>query len=199
MGDPVGLARLPADVTAAVEACAEALAGCAVQLDVVLRSGDAAPLEELGARRAHCGREVARLLEAARASRRPGPDRSRLAELARSVDRTAEAVESVGWAWARHPVPGCAGVLRAARDGTRSLARAVTMIEDEGGRVVWDARCREREAEARFLARAARAELLAGHDDVRLAAAAHDVLTYASLWLAALGSARAAVLRFGLE
>ena len=64
---------------------------------------------------------------------------------------------------------------------------------------MWDARCREREAEARFLARAARGELLSGQDDVRLAAAAHDLLTYASLWLAAVARVRAAVLRFSLD
>ncbi len=199
MSGPIGLERLPADVSAWVEACATALAACAAQLDAVIAGSGAAAVEEMDLRRAACGHAAAELLAAVRASRRPGPDRSRLAELARTTDRTAEAVNSVAWAWSRHPIPQLANVLRAIRDATRAASRAAASIEDEGARQVWDARCREREAEARFLARAARGELLSGHDDVRLAAAAHDLLTYASLWLAAVARLRAAMLRFSLE
>jgi hypothetical protein len=196
---PIGLARLPADVSASVEACASALAACAAQLDAVIARAGGAAVEEMDLRRAACGHAAGELLAVVQASRRPGPDRSRLAELARTVDRTAEAVDAVAWAWSRHPIPRLADVLRAIRDATRAASRAVASLEDEGGRLVWDARCREREAEARFLAREARAELLSGQDDVRLAAAAHDVLTYASAWLAAVARLRAAVLRFSLE
>jgi len=196
---PIGLERLPADVSASVDACAAALAACATQLDAVIAGAGTAPVEEMDLRRAACGHAAAELLTAVRASRRPGPDRSRLAELARAVDRTAEAVDSVAWAWSRHPIPQLADVLRAIRDATRAASRAAASIEDEGGRLVWDARCREREAESRFLARAARRELLSGQDDVRLAAGAHDLLTYASLWLAVVARLRAAVLRFSLE
>jgi hypothetical protein len=196
---PVGLARLPADVADAVSACASALEACAAQLDAVLTRPVAAELEAMGERRAACASAGAELLAAVRASRRPGPDRSRLAALARSVDRTAEAVESVAWAWARHPVPELADVLRALRDATRAAARSTAAVEDEAGRLVWDTRCREREAEARFLARAGRGALLGRQDDVRLAAAAHDLLAYASVWLDALAGNRSAVLRFSLE
>ena len=198
MSDPVGLARLPADVSASVDAGATALAACAAQLDDVLaRPGDES-LAAMTLCRAECVRTTAELLAAVAASRRTGPDRSRLAELARAGDRTAEAVESVAWAWTRHPIPEVADVLRALRDGTRAAACAARAIEDENARLVWDARCREREAEARFLARAARGELLARQADVIRATAAHDLLTYASLWLAALAGLRAAVLRFSL-
>lgn len=199
MSDPVGLARLPADVVASVEACASALTACAAQLDeVIARPGDAS-VEAMGRRRADCGDAAAALLAVVGASRRPGPDRSRLAELARCADHTADAIESVAWAWARHPLPQLADVLGATRDATRAAAKAAVALEDEGCRLVWDARCREREAEARFLARAARGELLARQDDVHLAAAANDVLTYASLWLAALARLRADVLRCSLD
>ena len=198
MSDPVGLARLPADVADSVQACASALARCANELDAVLtHSGDEA-LAAVGERRAACARAAGELLDAVRASRRPGPDRSRLAALARSVDRTAEAAEAVAWAWARHPIPELADVLRALRDATRSAARAVAAVEDEAGRLVWDTRCREREAEARFLARAGRGTLLGRQDDALLAAAAQDLLAYASLWLEALTVLRAALLRFSL-
>ena len=196
MSDPVGLARLPADVADSVEACASALARCAAELDAVLTHPGDEALAAVGERRAACARAAGELLDAVRASRRPGPDRSRLAALARSVDRTAEAVEAVAWAWARHPIPELADVLRALRDATRSAARAVAAVEDEAGRLVWDTRCREREAEARLIARAGRSALVGRQDDARLAAAAQDLLAYASLWLEALTVLRAAVLRF---
>jgi len=199
VSDPVGLARLPADVAESVEVCASALARCAGDVDRVLASPGADALAAIGERRAGCARAAMDLLEAVRESRRPGPDRSRLAALARSVDRTSEAVENIAWAWARHPVPELADVLRALRDATRAAARAAAAVEDEAGRIVWDTRCREREAEARFLARAGRGALLGRQDDVRLAAAAQDLLVYASLWLDALAGTRAAVLRFSLE
>ena len=145
--------------------CASELAGCAAQLDAVLSRGPEA-LEELGERRATCARVTRELLTAIRSSRRTGPDRARLAELARSADRTAEAIESVAWAWVRHPIPELADLLRAQRDATRAAARAVDALEDEGHRGVWEARCREREAEAACLARAARRVLLVEQDDV---------------------------------
>jgi len=81
----------------------------------------------------------------------------------------------------------------------RAGAKAIEALEVEYDRLVWDTRCREREAEARFLARSARGALLARQDDVRLAAAAHDLLTYAGLWQAAIGRMRAALLRCSLE
>lgn len=199
VNDPVGLARLPADVTASVSACASALAACAAQIDAVISSGGGAELEIMGDCRAASGRSTAALLTAVGTSRRPGPDRARLAALARASDRTAEAVETVAWAWARHPIPELADVLRALRDATRAAARGIASIEDGSSRLVWDTRCREREAEARFLARAGRATLLGRQDDPRLAAGAQDVLGYASLWLDALAGVRAAVLRFSLE
>ena len=195
----VGLARLPADVTAALGAGAAALSECVAQLDQVLVRVDDGTLEAIGERRACCGGATAELIAAVGSSRRAGPDRARLTALARSTDRTAEAVEAVAWAWARHPIPEASDVLRALRDATRAAARAVAALEDEGTRVVWETRCREREAEARFLARAARDELLARQEDVLLAAAAHDVLTYASLWLAALARLRADLLRCSLD
>jgi hypothetical protein len=198
VNDPVGLARLPADVADSVEACASALERCASQLDTVLDSRGGAGPEAIGERRATCGLAAAALLAAVGENRRPGPDRSRLAALARALDRTAEAVESAAWAWARHPIPELADVLRAQRDATRAAARAAAAVEDEAGRLVWDTRCREREAEARFLARAAREALLGRQDDVRLAAAAQDLLTYSALWLDAIDATRAAVLRFTL-
>lgn len=105
------------------------------------------------------------MIAAIGSSRRAGPDRARLTALGRAIDRTAEAVEAVAWAWARHPIGEASDVLRALRDATR----------------------------------AARGTLLAGQQDVHLAAAAHDVLTYASLWLAAAAQLRAAVLRCSLE
>lgn len=197
MSDPVGLARLPADVAAAVDACTFALTDCAGQLDAVLARGSA-ELELMSERRGACADATAELLAAVGASRRPGPDRSRLAALARATDRTADAVESVAWAWVRHPVPELADVLRALRDATRAAARAAAAIEDAPGRLVWDTRCREREAEARFLSRAGRGALLGGQDDARLAAAAQDLLAYAAVWLEALTALRAAVLRFSL-
>jgi hypothetical protein len=199
VSDPVGLARLPAELAAAVDASASALAACAAQLDAVLDRADDERLAAMTLHRAECGRTTAELLAAVVASRRTGPDRSRLAELARTADRTADAIASVAWAWSRHPIPELADVLRALRDATRAAARSAASLEDEGGRLAWDTRCREREAEARFLARSARGELIAAQDDVRLAAAAHDVLTYVSLWLAAVARLRAAVLRFSLE
>ena len=199
MSDPVGFERLPSDVAESVEACASALARCASQLDPMLDGTDGDELEAVAERRTSCGYAAAGLLTAVGESRRPGPDRSRLAALARALDRTAEAVESAAWAWARHPVPELADVLRALRDATRAAARAAAAIEDEGARLVWDTRCREREAEARSLARAARGTLLGRQDDVRLAAAAQDLLAYASLWLDAIVATRAAVLRFSLE
>ena len=195
----MGLARLPADVTAALGACAAALAECVAQLDVVLVRVDDGTLQTMGERRAGCERAPAALIAAVGASRRAGPDRARLIALARSIDRTAEAVEAVAWAWARHPIPEASDVLRALRDATRAAARSVEALEDESTRLVWDARCREREAEARFLARAARGELLVRQEDVHLAAAANDVLTYASLWQAALARLRADVLRCSLD
>ena len=197
MSAPVGLARLPADVSAALRECASELAGCAVQLDAVLSRGLAA-LEELGERRAKCALATRELLIAIRSSRRTGPDRARLAELARSADRTAEAIESVAWAWVRHPIPNLAELLRAQRDATRAAARAVEALEEDH-REVWESRCREREAEAACLARAARRMLLAEQSDVLLAAAAHDTLTYAADWLAAVTRLRTAVLRWSLD
>jgi hypothetical protein len=199
VSDPVGLERLPTDVAESVDACASALMRCAAQLDAVLASTDGDWLEAIAERRAACGYAAAGLLAVVGESRRPGPDRSRLAALARTLDRTAEAVESVAWSWARHPIPEMADALRALRDATRAAAKAAAAIEDEAGRLVWDTRCREREAEARFLARAARGTLLGRQDDVRLAAAAQDLLAYASLWLDAIVAMRAAVLRFSLE
>jgi len=71
-------------------------------------------------------------------------------------------------------------------------------VDDEACRHVWDTRCREREAEARFHARAGRGTLLGRQDDALLAAAAQDLLAYASLWLEALTVLRAALLRFSL-
>ena len=198
MSDPVGLARLPADVSDSVHACASELAGCAAQLDAVLSRGVAA-LGETGERRARCATATGELLAAISSSRRTGPDRARLAELARSADRTAGAIETAAWAWARHPIPELADLLRAQRDATRAAARAVEALEDEEHRRVWEARCREREAEAACLARAARRVLLAEQGDVLLAAAAHDTLTYAAEWLAAVTRLRAAVLRWSLD
>ena len=194
----MGLARLPADVAASVDACTSALAACAAQLDRVLSHPGAAELEVMGELRAGCALASADLLGAVTVSRRPGPDRSRLAALARAADRTAEAVESAAWAWARHPIPELADVVRALRDATRAAARAAAAVEDEAGRLVWDARCREREAEARFLARAGRGALLGRQEDALLAAAAQDLLAYASVWLDALAATRAAVLHFSL-
>lgn len=199
MGDQLGLARLPADVTASLGACAAALASCAAQLDAVLAGADPDVLEETTKRRAVCRRAAVDLLAAISASRRTGPDRGELTELARTCDRTAEAVEAVAYAWTRHPIPETADVLHALRDATRAAAKAIESLEKEDCRVVWETRCREREAEARFLGRAARATLLARQDDVSLAAAAHDLLTYTSLWLAAIGRLRAALVRCSLE
>ena len=199
VSNPVGLARLPADVSAGLGACAAALTECVAQLDVVLVRVDDGMLQAIGERRAACGDATVALIAAVGSSRRAGPDRIRLTALARATDRTAEAVEAAAWAWARHPVPEAGDVLRALRDATRAAARAVEALEDEGRRLTWDARCREREAEARFLARSARGELLARQDDVARAAAAHDVLTYASLWQAALAKLRAAVLHCAPE
>jgi len=198
MSNPIGLERLPADLSASLAACASALSGCASQLDQVLARADTPALEQLGQLRGDCGVAVSELLAAVRWSRRAGPDRPRLAELARSADRTAEAIESAAWAWTRHPIPELADVLRALRDATRAAARAVDALEDEEHRMVWGARCRERVAEANFLARAARGALLARQDDVHLAAAAYDLLTYAELWVAAVSRLRAAVLRCSL-
>jgi hypothetical protein len=198
VSDPVGLERLPSDVASSVDALTAVLGRCASDLDpVIAQAGDHA-LEAVEGRRAACGLAAAELLAAVYASRRPGPDRSRLAGLARAVDRTAEAIEAVAWAWARHPVPELANVLRALRDATRAAARAAASLEDEAARRVWDARCREHEAEARALSRAGRAALLGRQDDVFLAAAAQDLLGYATLWLDALVATRAAVLRFSL-
>jgi hypothetical protein len=199
VSDPLGLARLPSDVTASLDACAAALAACAVQLDAVLGGEDPAALEEMAKRRAASRRAVMDLLAAIAASRRTGPDRGELTELARTSDRTAEAIEAVAYAWTRHPIPEAADVLLALRDATRAAAKAIESLEKEDCRLVWDTRCREREAEARFLGRAARATLLSRQDDVSLAAAAHDLLTYTSLWLAALGRLRAALLRCSFE
>ena len=194
----MGLARLPTDVAVSVDACTSALAACAAQLDRVLARPGVAELEVLGELRADCSLSATELLDEVADSRRPGPDRSRLAALARAADRTAEAVESVAWAWARHPIPELADVLRALRDATRAVARAAAAIEDEAGRLVWDSRCREREAEARSLARAGRGALVGRQDDPHLAAAAQDLLAYAAVWLDALATTRAAVLRFSL-
>ena len=132
-------------------------------------------------------------------SRRAGPDRGELTELARTADRTAESVEAVAYAWTRHPIPEAAEVLRALRDATRAAAKEIESLENEDCRLVWDARCREREAEARFLARSARGDLLGRQGDVQLAAAARDLLAYAGLWLAAIGRLRAALLRSTLS
>ena len=199
MGDPVGLARLPAEVTASLDACAAALSACAAQLDDVLAASEPAAMVPMAERRADCSRAANELLAAVRASRRPGPDRTRLAELARTADRTAESIEAVAWAWTRHPIPHAADVLRALRDATRACARALEAVEAEDDRLVWEARCREREAEARFLGRSARGSLLARQDDVRLAAAAHDLLTYVGLWQAAVARLRAALMRCSFE
>ena len=199
MSGSIGLGRLPADVTAALGAGAAALDECVAQLDVVLVRVDDGTLSAIGERRAGCGHATSALLAAVGASRRAGPDRGRLTALGRSIDRTAEAVEAVAWAWARHPIPEATHILRALRDATRAASRAIEALEDDGTRVVWETRCREREAEARFLARAARGELLARQEDVQLAAAAHDVLSYASLWLAALARLRADLLRCSLD
>ena len=199
MSAPVGLARLPADVSAALHECASELAGCAVQLDAVLSRGPAA-LDEVGERRARCALVTRELLAAIAASRRTGPDRARLAELGRSADRTAEAIEAVAFAWVRHPIPELAELLRAQRDATRAAARAVEALEEElEHREVWESRCREREAEAAYLARAARHALLGEQGDVLLAAAAQDTLTYAADWLAAVARLRTAVLRWSLD
>jgi hypothetical protein len=199
VGDPVGLARLPADVTASLDACASALSACAAGLDDVLATSDDAAMVAMAKWRAACSRAANELLGAVRASRRPGPDRTRLAELARLADRTAEAMEAVAWAWTRHPIPEAADVLRALRDATRASARALEAVESEDDRLVWETRCREREAEARFLGRSARGTLLARQDDVRLAAAAHDLLTYVALWQAAVARLRAAVVRCSFD
>ena len=199
MSDPVGLERLPSDVTESVVMFASALERCATQLDALLVADGDRALEAITERRAACAAAASELLTAVAASWRPGPDRSRLAALARSLDRTAESIESVAWAWARHPIPELADLLRAQRDATRAAARAAAAIEDGAGRLVWDARCREREAEARLLSRAARGALLGDQDDVQLAAAVQDLLTYASLWLDAIIGARAAALRFSLR
>jgi hypothetical protein len=199
VNDPVGLERLPSDVTECVMLVVSALERCATQVDALLVARGDGALEAITERRAVCAAAVADLLTAVAASRRPGPDRSRLAGLARSLDRTAESIESVAWAWARHPIPELADLLRALRDATRAAARAAAAIEDGAGRLVWDTRCREREVEARLLSRAGRGALLGDQDDVQLAAAAHDLLTYASLWLDAIAAARAAALRFSLS
>jgi len=198
VSDPVGLARLPAGVSASLRACAAELAGCAAQLDAVLHLGVPA-LEEMGERRAACGRGVRELLAAIESSRRTGPDRARLAQLARSAGRTAEAVESVAWAWVRHPIPELADLLRAQRDATRAVARAVEALEDGERRQVWEARCREREAEAAALARAARGALIWTQGDVALAVAAHDTLTYAANWLETVSGMRSVLLRWSLD
>lgn len=198
MSDPVGLARLPAGVSASLRACAAELAGCAGQLDAVLNLGVPA-LEEMGERRAGCGREVRELLAVIESSRRTGPDRARLAQLARSAGRTAEAVESVAWAWARHPIPELADLLRAQRDATRAVAKAVEALEDGERRQGWEGRCRDREAEAAALARAARAALISTQGDVALAVAAHDTLTYAAGWLQTVAGMRSILLRWSLD
>lgn len=198
MSDPVGLERLPADVTDSVVTFASALERCATQLDALLVADGDRALGAITERRAACAAAAAELLTAVAASWRSGPDRSRLAALGRSLDRTAESIESVAWAWARHPIPELADLLRALRDATRAVARAAAAVEDEAGRLVWDTRCRDREAEAQLLSRAARRALLADQNDVQLAAAAHDLLTYTSSWLDAIVAARAAVLRFSL-
>ena len=199
MSGSVGFARLPADVTAALEGCSVALADCVAQLDVVLVRVDDPTLQAMSELRARCGRATSAAIAAIGSSRRSGPDRARLTALARSTDRAAEAVEAVAWAWARHPIPEASDVLRALRDATRAAARSVAALEDESTRMVWDSRCRERAAEGRLLARVARDELLVRQEDVRLAAAAHDVLTYASLWLTAIAQLRADVLRCSLD
>ena len=198
MSDPVGLARLPAGVSASLRACAAELAGCAGQLDAVLNLGVPA-LEEMGERRAGCGREVRELLAVIESSRRTGPDRARLAQLARSAGRTAEAVESVAWAWARHPIPELADLLRAQRDATRAVAKAVEALDDGKRRQGWEGRCRDREAEAAALARAARAALISTQGDVALAVAAHDTLTYAAGWLLTVAGMRSILLRWSLD
>src|SRR5688500_14063036 len=201
MSGPAGLARLPGDVAGALAGCTAELAACTGGLDAVMaRSVGAGSLDEMAEHRRRCAGAVAELLAAVRSSRRTGPDRARLAELARSADRTAEAVDAAAWAWARHdPLPELADVLRALRDATRAACNAADALEDEGRREVWAARCREREAEARFLARSARGALVAQQDNVHLAAAAQDGLTYAGLWLAAVTRLRTAVLRCSLE
>ena len=198
MSHPVGLERLPADVSELVGISASALERCATELDSAMVPRGHARLDAVAERRDACAAATSQLLDAVAASRRPGPDRSRLAALARSLDRTAESIESMAWAWARHPIPELTDLLRALRDATRAAARAAAAIEDEAGRLVWDARCRQHEGEARMLDRAARGALLGRQDDVRLATAAQDLLAYASVWLDAIAGARAAVLRFSL-
>ena len=83
----MGLARLPADVAAALGASAAALAECVAQLDAVLAGADDGALQAVGERRAACGDAMTALLAATGSSLRAGPDRARLAAVARSTDR----------------------------------------------------------------------------------------------------------------
>jgi hypothetical protein len=196
---PVGLERLPAGVSEPLHASAENLSSCAAELGIQVARGSVRPPDDAGRRRIESARLTRELLAAIQASRRAGPDRARLAAVARGIDGVVEAVEKTAWSWYRHPVPELGDVLAAIRDATRAAARAVEVLEDDDGRLAWEQRGRERETEAACLTRAARRELFGEQDDAMRALAAQDVLLYAEAWLAAVGRLRAAVARFGLD
>jgi hypothetical protein len=195
----VALARLPAGVSEPLCASAENLIAGAAELGSLVAHRGTRPAEVVAERRVESSRITGELLSAIRESRRTGPDRGRLADVARRLDGVAEAIEKTAWAWSRHPVPAVAGVPSAIRDATRAAARAVMALEDDDDRTVWEWRCREREAEAAHLARAARRALFVEQHDAMLALAGQDVLVQAEAWLAAVTRLRTSVVRFGLD
>jgi hypothetical protein len=195
----VALARLPAGVSELLCASAENVIAGAAELGSLVAHGGTRPVEMVAERRVESSRITGALLSAIRESRRTGPDRGRLADVARQLDGVAEAIEKTAWSWSRHPIPAVAGVPPAIRDATRAAARAVMALEDDDGRTVWERHCREREAEAAYLARAARHSLFVEQHDAMLALAGQDVLIHADAWLAAVTRLRVAVVRFGLD
>lgn len=176
----LGLDRLPQPVATLLEEAAANLLAIANELDALVQ-GDSSSLDEITRIEDTGDRIVHDLIAVVGHSRRLGPDRTRLIELAQDVDDVVDALQVLAWAWSPRPLPELAGLLRALRDAARDAGHAVAATQQQAELRQRLARCREREHEVRQMSRAARAWLLVEQPDPRLAIRGHDVLRQADI------------------
>ena len=176
MNTAIGLERLPHQIHLLLDEATTNLVGAANELDVLVQHGSAATLQAIEFHEGEGDRIVHELISVVSASRRAGPDRDRVIALAQAIDDVVDAVNELGWAWARRPLGRLRELVLGVRDTARASAHVVRAFEHPTARDQALDRCREARRDANASARAARVWLLVEQNDPVLAVAGHHLL-----------------------